>query len=742
VIRNRFLLLALFFLPLVMRAQSPKPLWETNLSKFGYQGRPPAALQHLAHPSIDRFGGWIDQQGVSFTDPNIVVAYFVVHDQPPGAAEPREPLPSDPFRLVVVFLNANNGGLIKLLDWPLPANPDGISSSFFFPATQGRFVVAIGKTLKLYSPDFKLLAHFDSKSDLYPIASPSGESLLLYESDGQSTTQYQLLDTGNLSVLKSWSDAATVPPHAPETLWENELAWAQRSSLYLQAPGSATKELLANQGELCGEWRFIGRGGLAGPICGATNRLVTVSTQGKAGWQFDLGFEQLDGPVAASANGQRFAVPAFRWGSGRNNAPDQLTARVFSLESNAPLLTLSVPRDFGEGENYFFASYGDTRFGWGGLALSPEGQLLAVKSGASVQLYRVPGSGSAGQCPPNCDNQTDAASPPVPPPAATSALAPSAPGPSSQLFQRMLSWLPADTETVTAVTGPLPIPKLDQESDGTQSPAKSEHEVQDRFAQDALLLLLCSGKNLTVEPLLAAIEGSRNFRPPSGLGMMKYEGGLIVVFAGDITDRAHSYLRDSQPKIVRTEQLAGHQVAVFQTKSEEDLLTTYVAFPKPNIAVAATNEDYLREILARIDGKHGAPAFPDTLPEWKHVNTQARFWAVRHYQKIGSEKDPTSPFSGGFGTTPDHKAIGLTFSFDPEKSKTATITYLSGDENSLQRFQGTNFREPGPAVTQMHIQYREAEPGTLEGWYDVDQIESADYFVFTLEALLGHAIYL
>ena len=41
----------------------------------------------------------------------------------------------------------------------------------------------------------------------------------------------------------------------------------------------------------------------------------------------------------------------------------------------------------------------------------------------------------------------------------------------------------------------------------------------------------------------------------------------------------------------------------------------------------------------------------------------------------------------------------------------------------------------------MHIRYREVEPGVLEGAYDVDQIELADYFLFVLQALLGHAIY-
>jgi hypothetical protein len=740
---KRCVLLALFFFPLLMQPQSPKPVWEIELSNFGYQGRPPAALQHLP-PSLQPFASWAYQQGVAFTDPNTVVVYFVVHDDPPGAAEHRDPALSDSFRLVAMFLNADNGELKKKLDWPLPANPRAVPPSFFFPATKGQFIVALGNTLNLYSSDFKLLAHFDGHSDLSPIASPSGQSLLLStdnQVDGQWTTRYDLVDTTNLSELKTWSEAASIPPHRIQAVWDDELAWTSRSSLYFKAPASSPKELLANQGELCGAWGFIGKGELTGPACGPANKLLTVSTQASVLWEFDLGLEQFDGPVVASANGQRFALPTFRWGSGRNNAPDQLTARVFGLKSKISLLTLNVPRNFGAGPNYFYGSYGDTRFGWGGLALSPDGDLLAVKSGANVEVYRVPEVASPGQCSANCESHSELANR-LPPPPTASTAATAVSGPSSQLIGQMLSWFPADTETVTAVTGPLPLPKLEKDSNGVLSMAHSEHEVRDRFMQFPLQLLLDLGKNVIDKPIVAAIEGSRNYLPPAGLGMMKSEGALIAVFAGDITDRANSYLKDSAPKIVRTEQIKGHAVAVFEGKSEEDRWATYIAFPKPNIAVAATNEDYLREVLARIDGKHGERALPDTLPEWKHVNTSAQFWAMRHYRKVGAATDPTSPFNHAWGKTSDPQAIGLTFSLDPDKSKTATITYLSGDENSLHRFQKEYFTERGPAVTQMHIGYREVEPGALEGSYDVEQIESADYFVFVLEALLGHAIYL
>jgi hypothetical protein len=57
-------------------------------------------------------------------------------------------------------------------------------------------------------------------------------------------------------------------------------------------------------------------------------------------------------------------------------------------------------------------------------------------------------------------------------------------------------------------------------------------------------------------------------------------------------------------------------------------------------------------------------------------------------------------------------------------------------------FQKTYFAEHGPALTEMHVRYREPEPGAVEGSYDLDQTESTSYFVFVLEALLGHAIYL
>lgn len=763
-IRNRFVLLALFFFPLLLRPQSGKPVWQIDLSSFGYQGRPPAALAHLRQDVLMHFGSGIYQQGVAFTSPNVAVAYFVVHDDPPGASGQREPALSDPFRLVAVFLNAKNGELIKQLDWPLPTNTNRGPSAFFSPATQGRFVVGLGNSLRLYSPDFKLLVHFECDSDLSPIASPTGESLLLStekQVDGQWATSYQLLDTVKLSVRNTWVEPNSRPPHSIKALWNDEMAWASQSLMQFPKPGAATnemprrsppsifvktsvsapKELPLDQGDLCGEWNFVSKDELAGPLCGAANRVLTVSTEGKIGVDFDLGFEQIDGPVVASASGQRFAVPTLRWGSGASQGgPDQLTARVFGLGGRDPLLRLNVLRKDNAGTSTFYGSNGDVLFGWGGLALSPEGGLLAIKSGASVLIYQVPDVATPSQCAPNCNNQAEAANP-LPLPSQAASTTPAAvPGPSSQLIGQMLFWFPADTETVTAVMGPLSLQKFEKGPNGALSMVKSDNEVRDQFMLFPTLLLKDPGNDFKDRPILVTIEGSRGFLPPTGLGGMRYQGALIAVFAGDITDRVSSFLKDPSSANAHTEQIEGHAVTVSQGKSEEDVLTTYVAFPKPNIAVVATDRGYLEEVLARIDGKNGERALPDTLPEWKHVDTHAQFWAVRHYRKAGAEKDPSSPSNGGWGKTSDPQAIGLTFSFDPNKSKTAILTYLSGDGESLQRLQGY-FAERTPAITQMHARYHQVEPGVFEGTYDVDQMESAGYFVFILESLLGHAIY-
>jgi hypothetical protein len=716
--------------------KSPEPLWEVDLTKYGFQGRPPIPLRQE-----DSWGTSTYQQGVVFTDNRIVAAFFVVHQQPPNAPVDRSPLPSDQYFMVAVFLDASSGQLIQKHQWAVPSSSQDVEFPYLFPTTNGRFIAGNREGFSLYSRDFQVLAKHDASAPgvgIGVVMSPAGDTVLTHETeqiDGKWTSRFNLLDASQLSSISAWQDDPV--PH--QALSGREVAWFNRGSVYLKTPDTSARVLLIGQ-NLCDYWGFINPSVIALNTCGGSDRLLLVSTNdGHIVETLELGSEEMDGPPAASQNGRRFAIPTYHWGFGNDN-PKKLFAHVFNVGSDRAIFTLEVQPHYTSKKN-FHTPGGDTRFGWGGLALSPDGELLAVKSGSIVQVYQLPELGQASEVassPPSASAKREGS-------AATAWPRAAAPRPPATPVVEALSWLPADTETVTAANGPFPLPELNREG-GEESQGKGTNdEAADVFR--GLSLGLFGFRQGTFEKYFKtakielAIEGARHFRPPSGLGGGPYEGADILVFSSDMTAAANSFMKDAPTTALRMDQIDGEAVAVFSEKMEEDTWTTYVAFPKPNLAVAATDQKYLSEVLARVRGKSGPRALPDNLAEWKYADTHAAFWAVRHYDKGGAGTDPTSPF-GGVKTAniSDDKATGLTFSFDPEKSPFATIAYLSGGRNAIAEEFAQVSTERG--VNEMHAQYREVAPGVFQGRYNLSGDESVQIFGFVLMALLGHAVYL
>ncbi|MHC4407140.1 MAG: hypothetical protein ACYTG0_46605, partial [Planctomycetota bacterium] len=56
----------------------------------------------------------------------------------------------------------------------------------------------------------------------------------------------------------------------------------------------------------------------------------------------------------------------------------------------------------------------------------------------------------------------------------------------------------------------------------------------------------------------------------------------------------------------------------------------YVVLLKPHTIITATSDAYLTELLSRIDNGLARRALTDDLPEWKHVDTSAEAWLLRH----------------------------------------------------------------------------------------------------------------
>lgn len=319
--------------------------------------------------------------------------------------------------------------------------------------------------------------------------------------------------------------------------------------------------------------------------------------------------------------------------------------------------------------------------------------------------------------------------------------------PSTEASQ-VLSWLPSDTETLITARGPFLLPGPPKDRQKYEERITDARELQEIFRSLALgPLALNNGgleKQLMGARVRLAAEGSRAFRPPHDLGELLYEGCTVVMFIDDITDRERAFMKDAAKNALRIEDIASHKVAVFQQEMERDTWTTFVAFPTKNVVIVATNQDYLREVLARMDAPKTDKAFPGTLPEWKYIATQAEFWGMRHFDKSQARLDPTSPYGGRKSANlPDEGAIGLTFQCDPAKELKANLVYLTDSKNKAMEVERQRF-PPGAEVegtTGLHIGYRNLSPGVIETSYDLSRPRSSDWFFFVFMAQLGHAVY-
>jgi hypothetical protein len=315
-------------------------------------------------------------------------------------------------------------------------------------------------------------------------------------------------------------------------------------------------------------------------------------------------------------------------------------------------------------------------------------------------------------------------------------------------LSQVLNWLPVDTETVLGANGPFEWdPKaLSNDSPTQERLTATELEMQSRMFPLTLLNFKNGGfgdfvKGKTVS---LAIEGSRRFRPPRSLGLMRYQGCLIMVFIPTVSLDGAAFMRAAANSAVRFEERNGTRVAVFEEESEDDTWTTFVGFPRSNVAVVATNLNYLVTLLDRMRGAPGIRALPQDLSEWKHVATNAAVWGVRHYQKQGAELDPSSPLLGqNAANIPDANAVGVTFSFAPAPERTATVDYLSASPDARQILSGYLMMEDAATAAPREFQMRLRQPatGVLEASINLSATEAIERLLFGLMAMLGHAIY-
>jgi hypothetical protein len=303
---------------------------------------------------------------------------------------------------------------------------------------------------------------------------------------------------------------------------------------------------------------------------------------------------------------------------------------------------------------------------------------------------------------------------------------PAAAQPTPPRWEQLLGWLPENTETLIVAPGPFKIPaaKLDHADVPTvlqflpTLPIGSLHEG---FVSERL-------KGLKV---VCAVEGSRRFTVPGEFGMMPYEGCHIVQFEASADEALQKMVTASQEKAGKTIEVAGVRVAVFTEIQEQDTWTYYVCRPRPGVLLCATDRGYLEETLKRIDRKPGTRAMPADLPEWKHVDTKAPVWAIRHYRAEFAKEDPTSPLRAD----EDPTAVGFVFWCGGDRDTPVRARYLSRRKDLVEQKTGI-WDRPGDGlrskVRRLSSDVVEVTPAVTD--------ENVGIFLFVLLQELGHGI--
>jgi hypothetical protein len=303
-----------------------------------------------------------------------------------------------------------------------------------------------------------------------------------------------------------------------------------------------------------------------------------------------------------------------------------------------------------------------------------------------------------------------------------------------------LSWLPEDTETVMGANGVFPLTDPNVAEDPLTRPFLNELTVRTRTLPLALLLFHNGGLSSFVNgrPVVLALEGSRNFRAPAGLGAMRYEGCEIIMFGNGVALDWPEFRKGAASSATQFENWEGTEIAVFEEAWGKDKWTTLVAFPRSNVVLVATNRDYLRTVLSRMRKPSDSRALLDTLVEWRYVDTHAQVWGLRHYQSTKAELDPTSPFRGEApANVPDSDAIGATFWFDPEQ-QAAVAAYVSLNSDPEQIL-ARHLEPHSPPVAD--IQISGLELGIVQATAALSGLDSLYNVMFGIMALMGHGVY-
>jgi hypothetical protein len=202
-------------------------------------------------------------------------------------------------------------------------------------------------------------------------------------------------------------------------------------------------------------------------------------------------------------------------------------------------------------------------------------------------------------------------------------------------IDRILKWLPGDTETLVVAQEAFVLPKVDE-------PISTPDATWAARGYVLGILFAASGSKVpdalggkTLRFAAIAARKFRNHEPmPDGnalpLGMIAFDGCGFYAFAGPIGDIP---VTGGQPSVVMGQPVqltvgAQDDRARYREPQGDEHLSALV---EPDLLVVCNNREFFSTVIARRSIPVTERALPAALPEWAHVDRTAAVWGLSHF---------------------------------------------------------------------------------------------------------------
>lgn len=270
----------------------------------------------------------------------------------------------------------------------------------------------------------------------------------------------------------------------------------------------------------------------------------------------------------------------------------------------------------------------------------------------------------------------------------------------SNAWEALLNWIPVDTELVIFDTKS----SKDPVADGQEQMSLFGDLILPTAKRDPNKPTLVEERQKKTNSIFAEVanvscfHAARTFKVPKGgfIGIGFSDCADIMVLPEVSKTVSQKVIEQLRPQCERRQAVEGVEVLCFDKTPWSFGLSgfgdkKFVCTPYEGIIIASTDLGYLREVLLRLRSQPNDRALPAENPEWKLVDTTAKTWAVRHFDKSYVPFDNTGMYDIVTTKFADRKnpeevtedvgqEIGFTFS---KKDSILTIHQLSTNPKTL-----------------------------------------------------------